>query len=65
MTGLARNLEKLIKEVGNKDFPEARAYLQILGEELGYMKLNDFKLLGNMLLKTIKTLPSIPEKVCF
>ncbi|KYO48892.1 apolipoprotein B-100 [Alligator mississippiensis] len=63
MTGLARNLEKLIKEVGNKDFPEARAYLQILGEELGYMKLNDFKLLGNMLLKTIKTLPSIPEKI--
>uniref|UniRef100_A0A7M4EAD3 Apolipoprotein B n=1 Tax=Crocodylus porosus TaxID=8502 RepID=A0A7M4EAD3_CROPO len=63
MTELARNLEKLIKEVGNKDFPEARAYLQILGEELGYMKLNDFKLLGNMLLKTIKTLPSIPEKI--
>ncbi|XP_067400807.1 apolipoprotein B-100 [Emydura macquarii macquarii] len=63
MKGIMLNLEKLIKEMGNKEIPEARAYLRILGEELGYMKLNDFKLLGNMILKSIKTLQAIPEKI--
>lgn len=65
MKGIMLNFEKLIKEMGNKEVPEARAYLRILGEELGYMKLNDFKLMGNVILKSIKTLQAIPEKVCF
>uniref|UniRef100_A0A8C8RUL8 Apolipoprotein B n=1 Tax=Pelusios castaneus TaxID=367368 RepID=A0A8C8RUL8_9SAUR len=63
MKGIMLNLEKLIKEMGNKEVPEARAYLRILGQELGYMKLGDFKLLGNMILKSIKTLQAIPEKI--
>uniref|UniRef100_A0A8C0UMN6 Apolipoprotein B n=1 Tax=Cyanistes caeruleus TaxID=156563 RepID=A0A8C0UMN6_CYACU len=46
MKGIILNLEKLIKELGSKEAPEGRAYLRILGEELGYIKLNDFKLLG-------------------
>uniref|UniRef100_A0A8C2THG5 Apolipoprotein B n=1 Tax=Coturnix japonica TaxID=93934 RepID=A0A8C2THG5_COTJA len=57
------NLEKLIKELSKKEAPEGRAFLRILGEELGYMKLNDFKLLGSMVLESIKTLQRIPEMV--
>ncbi|KAK4824804.1 hypothetical protein QYF61_019472 [Mycteria americana] len=63
MKGIILNLEKLIKELSNKEAPEGRAYLRILGEELGYMKLNDFKLLGNMILKSVKTLQTIPEMI--
>ncbi|XP_009962660.3 apolipoprotein B-100 [Tyto alba] len=63
MKGIMLNLEKLIKELNNKDAPEGRAYLRILGEELGYMKLNDFKLLGSMILKSVKTLQTIPEMI--
>nr|XP_013807509.1 PREDICTED: apolipoprotein B-100 [Apteryx mantelli mantelli] len=63
MKGIMLNLEKLIKELSNKEVPEGRAYLRILGEELGYMKLNDFKLLGSMILKSIKTVQGIPEMI--
>ncbi|NXT37091.1 APOB protein, partial [Pelecanoides urinatrix] len=63
MKRIMLNLEKLIKELGNKEAPEGRAYLRILGEELGYMKLNDFKLLGSMFLKSVKTLQTIPEMI--
>ncbi|NXH10481.1 APOB protein, partial [Bucco capensis] len=63
MKGIMLNFEKLIKDLGNKEAPEGRAYLRILGEELGYMKLNDFKLLGSMILKSVKTLQSIPEMI--
>ncbi|XP_064304195.1 apolipoprotein B-100 isoform X1 [Phalacrocorax carbo] len=63
MKGVMLNLEKLLKELSNKDAPEGRAYLRILGEELGYMKLNDFKLLGSMILKSVKTLQTIPEMI--
>ncbi|XP_075001073.1 apolipoprotein B-100 [Calonectris borealis] len=63
MKGIMLNLEKLMKELGNKEAPEGRAYLRILGEELGYMKLNDFKLLGSMILKSVKTLQTIPEMI--
>ncbi|OXB84376.1 UNVERIFIED_CONTAM: hypothetical protein H355_010803, partial [Colinus virginianus] len=57
------NLEKLIKELSKKEAPEGRAFLRVLGEELGYMKLNDFKLLGSLVLKSVKTLQSIPEMI--
>ncbi|KAM6084999.1 apolipoprotein B-100 [Theristicus caerulescens] len=63
MKGIMLNLEKLLKELGNKEAPEGRAYLRILGEELGYMKLNDFKLLGSMIIKSVKTLQTIPEMI--
>ncbi|NXX46122.1 APOB protein, partial [Tricholaema leucomelas] len=63
MKGIMLNLEKLIKELGKKEAPEGRAYLRILGEELGYMKLNDFKLLGSMILKSAKILQSVPEMI--
>uniref|UniRef100_A0A8U7ME53 Apolipoprotein B n=1 Tax=Corvus moneduloides TaxID=1196302 RepID=A0A8U7ME53_CORMO len=63
MKGIILNLEKLIKELGSKEAPEGRAYLRILGEELGYMKLNDFKLLGSLILKSVKTLQTVPEMI--
>ncbi|XP_010134723.1 PREDICTED: apolipoprotein B-100 [Buceros rhinoceros silvestris] len=63
MKGIMLSLEKVIKELGKKEAPEGRAYLRILGEELGYMKLNDFKLLGGMILKSVKTLQTIPEMI--
>uniref|UniRef100_A0A8C4UFU3 Apolipoprotein B n=1 Tax=Falco tinnunculus TaxID=100819 RepID=A0A8C4UFU3_FALTI len=63
MKGIMLNLENLIKQLGNKEAPEGRAYLRILGEELGYLKLNDFKLLGSMVLKSVKTLQTIPEMI--
>ncbi|XP_063186625.1 apolipoprotein B-100 [Chroicocephalus ridibundus] len=63
MKGIMLNLEKLIKELGNKEAPEGKAYLRILGEELGYMKLNDFKLLGSMILKSVKILQTVPEMI--
>lgn len=65
MKGIILNLEKLIKELSSKEAPEGRAYLRILGEELGYMKLNDFKLLGSLILKSVKTLQTVPEMVRF
>ncbi|OPJ73626.1 apolipoprotein B-100 [Patagioenas fasciata monilis] len=63
MKGIMLNLEKLVKELGSKEAPEGRAYLRILGEELGYMKLNDFKFLGSMILKSVKTLQTVPEMI--
>ncbi|NWS70238.1 APOB protein, partial [Crotophaga sulcirostris] len=63
MKGIMLNFEKLVKELGNKEAPEGRAYLRILGEELGYLKLNDFKFMGSMILKSIKTLQTVPEMI--
>ncbi|KFQ29108.1 Apolipoprotein B-100, partial [Merops nubicus] len=63
MKGIMLNFEKMIKELSSKEAPEGRAYLRILGEELGYMKLSDFKLLGSMVLKSIKTLRTVPEMI--
>ncbi|KAM4693965.1 apolipoprotein B-100 [Discoglossus pictus] len=60
---LLLNAEKLIKEVRASDAPEAKAYLEILGKELGYLKLSDFKILGNMLLKSIHTSQDLPGKI--
>ncbi|NXO02173.1 APOB protein, partial [Rhinopomastus cyanomelas] len=61
--GIILNFEKLLKELGKNAAPEGRAYLRILGEELGYMKLSDFKLLGSMILKSVKTLQTVPEMI--
>ncbi|NXV20991.1 APOB protein, partial [Cepphus grylle] len=63
MKGIMLNVEKLIKELSNKEAPEGKAYLRILGEELGYLKLNDFKLLGSMILKSVKILQTVPEMI--
>lgn len=61
--GIMLNVEKLIKDLKSKEFPEARAYLRILGEELGFVRINDLQLLGRLLLNGVRTLKGIPHMV--
>ncbi|KAM3931862.1 apolipoprotein B-100 [Leptodactylus fuscus] len=57
------NMEKLVKEVRSSDAPEAKAYLEILGKELGYLKLSDIKTLGNVMLKSFQSAQDLPAKI--
>ncbi|XP_044145271.1 apolipoprotein B-100 [Bufo gargarizans] len=57
------SMEKLIKEVRSSDAPEAKAYLAILGKELGYFKFGDLKTLGNVLLKSFQSTQNLPAKM--
>uniref|UniRef100_A0A2I3T9X1 Apolipoprotein B-100 n=1 Tax=Pan troglodytes TaxID=9598 RepID=A0A2I3T9X1_PANTR len=50
VNGMMLSIEKLIKDLKSKEVPEARAYLRILGEELGFARLHDLQLLGKLLL---------------
>ncbi|KAB0402813.1 hypothetical protein E2I00_014757 [Balaenoptera physalus] len=63
VNGIMLNAEKLIKDLKSKDFPEARAYLHILGEELGFVKLQDLQLLGRLLLNGVRTLQGVPQMI--
>lgn len=56
-------VDKLIKDLKSKEIPEARAYLRILGEELGFVRLQDLQLLGRLLLNGAHTLQGIPQMV--
>uniref|UniRef100_A0A4X1U1Q0 Apolipoprotein B n=1 Tax=Sus scrofa TaxID=9823 RepID=A0A4X1U1Q0_PIG len=58
VNGIMFSLENLIKDLKSKEFPEARAYLHILGEELGFVKLHDLQLLGRLLLNLPDSLKS-------
>ncbi|XP_036891386.1 apolipoprotein B-100 [Sturnira hondurensis] len=61
--GLMLNVEKLFKDLKSKEFPEARAYLRILGEELGFVRLHDIQLLGRLFLNGVHTLRGIPQMI--
>ncbi|XP_057599079.1 apolipoprotein B-100 [Hippopotamus amphibius kiboko] len=63
VNGIMLNAQKLMEDLKSKDFPEARAYLHILGEELGFVKLHDLQLLGRLLLKGVHTLRGIPQVI--
>lgn len=63
VSGIMLTVEKLIKDLKSKEFPEARAYLRILGEELGFVSLRDLQLLGRLLLNGARTLQGIPQMV--
>ncbi|XP_023475214.2 apolipoprotein B-100 [Equus caballus] len=63
VNGIMLNAEKLIKDLQSKEFPEARAYLQILGEELGFVRLHDLQLLGRLFLNSVRTLQGIPQMI--
>lgn len=63
VNGIMLNVEKLIKDLKSREFPEARAYLRILGEELGLVRLQDLQALGRLLLNGVRTLPGIPQMV--
>ncbi|XP_069829207.1 apolipoprotein B-100 [Dendropsophus ebraccatus] len=57
------NMEKLIKEVRSSKAPEAKAYLEILGKELGYVKLSDFQALANVMHRSFQTVHNLPAQV--
>nr|XP_012616662.2 apolipoprotein B-100 [Microcebus murinus] len=63
VNGIMLSVEKLIKDLKSKDVPEARAYLRILGEELGFARLRDLKFLGELLLTSARTLQGIPQMI--
>ncbi|XP_058143655.1 apolipoprotein B-100 [Dasypus novemcinctus] len=63
MNGIMVNVEKLIKDLKSSEVPEARAYLRILGEELGFVRLHDLQLLGRLLLNAAHTLQGIPQMI--
>ncbi|KAM4867420.1 apolipoprotein B-100 [Thomomys bottae] len=61
--GIMPIVDKLLNELKSKEIPEARAYLRILGEELGFVRLQDFQLLGRLLLNGARTLQGIPQMI--
>ncbi|XP_070588903.1 apolipoprotein B-100 [Erythrolamprus reginae] len=64
MKGIMLNFEKVLKEISSKQqTPDVKAYFRLFQEELGYLKLSDINLLGNVILKSFKTLQSIPQKI--
>ncbi|XP_043843071.1 apolipoprotein B-100 [Dromiciops gliroides] len=63
VNGLMLSFQKLIKDLGSREAPEAQAYLRILGEELGYVRLEDLRVLGMMLLRTVKSLRGLPQTI--
>uniref|UniRef100_A0A8D2K4M6 Apolipoprotein B-100 n=1 Tax=Theropithecus gelada TaxID=9565 RepID=A0A8D2K4M6_THEGE len=50
VNGMMFTVQKLIEDLKSKEVPEAKAYLRILGEELGFARLHDLQLLGKLLL---------------
>lgn len=63
VNGIMPMVEKLINDLRSKEIPEARAYLRILGEELGFVRLQDLQLLGRLLLSGAHTLQGIHHMI--
>ncbi|XP_029409841.1 apolipoprotein B-100 isoform X2 [Nannospalax galili] len=63
VNGIMPIVDKLIKDLKSKEVPEARAYLRILGEELGFVRLQDLQLLGRLLMNGARTLQGIPQMI--
>ncbi|XP_075840088.1 apolipoprotein B-100 [Microtus pennsylvanicus] len=63
VNGIMPMVDKLIKELKSMEIPEARAYLRVLGEELGFVKLQDLQVLGRLLLNSAQTLRGIPQMI--
>ncbi|XP_006981496.1 apolipoprotein B-100 [Peromyscus maniculatus bairdii] len=63
VNGIMPMVDKLIKDLKSKEIPEARAYLRILEEELGFVKLQDLQVLGRLFLNGAQTLRGIPQMI--
>lgn len=63
VNGIMPIVDKLIKDLKSKEIPEARAYLRILGKELGFVRLQDLQVLGKLLLNGAKTFQGLPQMV--
>lgn len=62
MKELTQNFQKMLKEMEQKT-PEVEAFLRIFGNELGYVKGSDFKMLKEMMSKSFQLLQSLPAQV--
>ncbi|KAK6488577.1 apolipoprotein B-100-like [Huso huso] len=60
---ITHNAKKLMKDLKSQDSPEATAYLRILGAELGYLKISDFKTVAEMIMNFGKELQGLPNQV--
>ena len=63
VNGIMPIVDKLIKDLKSKENPEARAYLRILGKELGFARLQDLQVLGKLLLNGGQTFRGLPQMV--
>ncbi|XP_052040727.1 apolipoprotein B-100 [Apodemus sylvaticus] len=63
VNGIMPIVDKLIKDLKSKEIPQARAYLRILGKELGFVRLQDLQVLGKLLLNGAKTFQGLPQMV--
>lgn len=65
MREILRNFNKLVKDLQSQDYPEAMAYLRIMGAELGFIKSSDLEgMAQNALMYTellMKTLPTMVQ----
>lgn len=62
---MVRNFNKLAKDLYSQDFPEAIAYLRIMGNELGYIKsTNDLSAIVDRMATYIQALKNSPAWVC-
>lgn len=62
MKELALNFQNMLKKI-EQQTPEVEAFLRVYGNELGYVKGSDFKLLKEMMSKGFQLLRSLPAQV--
>ncbi|XP_067879378.1 apolipoprotein B-100 [Heterodontus francisci] len=62
MKDLTHNFQKMLNEI-EKQTPEVKAFLGLFGNELGYIKGSDFKLLGEMMSKSFQLIRSLPVQL--
>ncbi|XP_068959082.1 apolipoprotein B-100 [Petaurus breviceps papuanus] len=63
VNGLLLSFQKLLKDLGSREAPEAQAYLRLLGQELGYLRLEDLRVMGTVLLGSLKSLRGLPQLI--
>ncbi|KAM6992474.1 apolipoprotein B-100-like [Tautogolabrus adspersus] len=64
MREVARNFNKLVKDLQSQESPEAMAYLRIMGAELGYIRGNELKFIAdNAIMYADIFMRIIPTKV--
>ncbi|XP_028647178.1 apolipoprotein B-100 [Erpetoichthys calabaricus] len=63
ITEITNNAQKLMEDLKSQNVPETTAYLRILGAELGYMKLNDFKTVMETIMSLGQELKGVPDQI--
>ncbi len=66
LSEIARNFNKLVRDLQSQESPEAMAYLRIMGAELGYIKGNELKYIAdNAMMYAGIFMKAIPTQVLF